>query len=281
MYQIAEHKTQRWLLILSAGLLISLTGCGSSPQSSPQPLGRSNAHIADGNWSIVATSAQVQNQVFTVGGSITQQGDELSGNVHVMGLCEDPSAVEPDQSVPITGTVSGDQFKLKTGPTVAGTVLKLDLNGRGPSLEHLEGTFTASGSCGQADHGSVKADLVPYIGGTWAGVGVPSAGHSGVIIWLSINQAQPPQESGVYPLTGTVTYINASCEADSVPIYGAIWGSTVFVGIDESEQNPVTFIARGSFAPPFTVLSGKYQTFAGGTLPLCGGDQGSINFERQ
>jgi hypothetical protein len=282
MCLIPKSSTQRWLFSLLVWSLTSLTGCGSNPAQPPIQSLPLHSNITSGNWSIVATSAQAPTQVLTIGGSIVQKGLALSGNVHVLGPCEDPSANEANVFVPITGTVSGDKFELQAGPTTAGTTLHFDLSSKGNSLQSLTGTFTASGNyCGSADQGSVAANLVPSMTGAWAGQGIPSAGHSGVNVRLNINQDQTPNEFGSYALTGTVTYINASCEADASEIMGWVAGSMVFVGYDFEDEPPVNFTARGSSTAPFTTLVGSYQTIEGSPLPLCGGDQGSITFERQ
>jgi hypothetical protein len=276
MWLMKRYATQGWTFSILAWSLTSLTGCGSKPATQP------SSSIASGNWSIVATSTNASNQIFTVGGSIAQNGASLSGKVHVLAPCEAPNASDPNQSVLIKGTVSGDVFELQAGPTAAGTMLTFVLSGKGESLQSLKGTFTESDDCGLADQGTVTAVLVPSASGTWAAPGTPSAGHSGVIVWLGLKQDPTPNEFGAYNLNGVVTYINASCEADSVPIFGYLAGSILSVGVDTSSTNPVDFYATGSFAPPnISTFAGEYQTKDGGTLPACAGDKGSITFELQ
>lgn len=279
MWLMPRCATQRWTFSILVWALTNLTGCGSNP--APQRA-TPNSGIASGNWSFVATSANASNRIFTVGGSIAQNGASLSGKVHVLAPCQAPTASDPNQSVSISGTVSGDLFELQAGPTAAGTMLTFVLSGKGESLHSLKGTFTESDDCGLVDQGSVTAVLVPSASGTWAAPGVPSAGHSGVIVWLDLNEDPTPNEFGAYNLKGLVTYINASCEANSVPIFGYLAGSILSVGVDESSTNPVVFFATGSFRPPnISTLTGEYQTKDGGTLPACAGDKGSITFELQ
>src|ERR1017187_5843266 len=128
MWLMKRYATQGWTFSILAWSLTSLTGCGSKPATQP------SSSIASGNWSIVATSTNASNQIFTVGGSIAQNGASLSGKVHVLAPCEAPNASDPNQSVLIKGTVSGDVFELQAGPTAAGTMLTFVLSGKGESL---------------------------------------------------------------------------------------------------------------------------------------------------
>jgi hypothetical protein len=283
------------VVIAITALVLTMTGCGSSGYPAQSVSGSQNGtgaptagnSLTGGNWSLVSTAAASSDQPYILGGSIQQNGTSLSGKMHVLGPCEDPQAKDPNISVPVTGSVVGNEFTLTTGPTIAGSVINVTLTGSGSSLQNLTGTFTVSGSCGTSNQGTIAAALVPTISSTWAGPGLTVSGHSGVIVWLGLKQQDTPDEFGTYALTGLVTYINSSCEANSVPIFGYIAGSMVFVGVDESDTNPVIFSFSGALAPPFdappvnSVLAGDYQTLDGGSLSSCAGDKGTTALDYQ
>lgn len=83
-------------LTLATLSLLLFNGCGGSNSSPPQP---PQFIINSGNWTIPFTGGM------TVGGQLTQNGNTISGVLHVLGsTCFDPVADE----LTVNGTVSSD-----------------------------------------------------------------------------------------------------------------------------------------------------------------------------
>jgi hypothetical protein len=283
---VQKVRVATLIVIAIASLLLATIGCGEQGHFSNSMNGggipggpSSGTSIAGGNWSIVGTSAS-SNNVYAVGGAITQDGTTLTGKVHLLGPCEDSQAEIPSASISLTGSIKGDQFTLTSTPTIAGSVINILLTGSGTSLKNLTGTFTINGSCGASDEGTAIATLVPPIYGPWLGKGVATSGDANVTVGLSLTQKNTPDEFGTFYVSGTLTYGNSACAVSAVPVFGYIAGSRVLLTVDEVDSNPVVFVLSGTLVPPFnSVLSGSYQTFAGGTVPGCTGDQGTISLD--
>jgi len=277
-----EISTGKLVVIGMTALIFAMTGCGGVGNNVAGG-GSAGNRLAQGNWSIIGTSTTTS-QVYSIGGHIQQSGNQLSGTMHVLGPCEDSQASDPGIYVPLTGSVSGNQFTFTVGPTLAGSVVKVVLSGSGSSLSALTGTFTVSGGCGTTDQGAAVATLVPSISGTWAGTGVASAGNSNVSVSVTFVQSSAPNQFGAYDLTGTVNYTSSTCTATGVDLFGDVFGSHVFLDVDEASINPVLFFFSGSVDNPATPASFTGTYLAAnwfGVISGCAGDAGTIQLTKQ
>ena len=150
-----------WLSLLLGALLLAVTGCGS--------LATSDNTLTRGNWSVTARSANPDLGIFQAGGNLTQNGNALSATMYVSGsLCFDVS-----QPVILTGALKNRQVTL-TSADVSGQVFSMVATETTDSA--LSGTYTITGGCGSGDHGTVSANVVPSISGTWSGSVIGTGG---------------------------------------------------------------------------------------------------------
>src|ERR1700736_5985516 len=96
------------LFPLLGTLALALTGCGAIAKTKP-----ANIALAQGNWSVTASSSNPATGTFHVGGNLSQSGSALSGTMYVVGsLCFDVS-----RPISLTGTVSDHQVTLASADT--------------------------------------------------------------------------------------------------------------------------------------------------------------------
>jgi hypothetical protein len=181
------------LLSLLAGVFaLVLTGCGAS----------NNLALAPGNWSMTATPSG--GSVFYIGGNLTQSGTNLAGTMHVASsLCYSPS-----QIVAFTGTVKGNKITL-TSASVGGEVITVTASGTAGSLT---GTYSIAGGTGcNLQTGTIVANPVPLISGTWTGAIVDGNLDPNVTLLIALTQATTASADGTFALTGNLTYSGSTC----------------------------------------------------------------------
>jgi hypothetical protein len=234
------------LLPPAAILLAALVGCGSG----------NNLALTQGNWAIAATSTgsapthnmQVRNQAipnvsgvsFYVGGNLTQNGGNLSGTMYVTGSCLDPSA-----QIAFTGTVKGTKVTLTSASTEGEVITVVATGASLSSTSSLTGTYSVKGGCDDGDSGTVAANAVPSIDGTWAGTLSNSGcadGRGGCVnatISITLTEATTASADGTFALSGTVTYTNSVCSVSGTVTGGFVSGQFVKIDastIDQSEN---------------------------------------------
>ncbi len=176
---------------LVGALIVALSGCGGT-----------NLALTQGNWSVAATSSTPANS-FSVGGNLTQTGSTVSGTMYVSGsACFDSS-----QPVTITGTVKGSRVTL-TSAAVAGQVITVSATGTASSLT---GTYAVAGGQCDGDQGTVTANAVPSLSGTWNGTVLVSSAP--VTMSIALTQAATASTDGTFALSGTVTYTGSVCSS--------------------------------------------------------------------
>jgi hypothetical protein len=181
------------LLSLLAGVFaLVLTGCGAS----------NNLALPAGNWSMTATPSGAA--TFSIGGNLTQSGTNLVGTMYVINsLCYSPS-----QTVAFTGTVKGSKVTL-TSASVGGEVLSITASGTAGSLT---GTYSIAGgtSC-NGQTGTLVANPVPSVSGTWTGPIVDGNGDLNAKLTIALTQAATASADGTFAVTGKLTYSGSTC----------------------------------------------------------------------
>ena len=204
------------LLLPVAGIFVlMLAACGGS-----NTLG-----LTQGNWAFSATSTTaaptISSPTFVVGGNLTQSGSSLTGTMYIT-----QSGCIPQQFVGFTGTVKGKNINL-TSETFGGQVITVAATG---TKDSLTGTYTVTGEC--ADSGTVSANAVPSISGTWNGTISNVAASKGngaaqASVSVALTQAATPSEDGTFGLTGTLTYTNSVCALTGTISNGFVAGNFV------------------------------------------------------
>lgn len=255
-----------WLSLLLGALLLAVTGCGS--------LATSDNTLTRGNWSVTARSANPDLGIFQAGGNLTQNGNALSATMYVSGsLCFDVS-----QPVILTGALKNRQVTL-TSADVSGQVFSMVATETTDSA--LSGTYTITGGCGSGDHGTVSANVVPSISGTWSG-SVIGTGGPNVSLSIALHQAANAAADGTFALTGNLTYTGSDCSMSGTVIDASIAGTYILA----SGSTKDTDGSDGSFSYTNVLLdnnrnpenmTGTYQVDFG----LCDGDMQSLTLKRQ
>jgi hypothetical protein len=242
-----------WLSMLLGTLALAGAGCGGVAKSDVTGLTR-------GNWSVTAISSNPAIGIFQVGGNLAQSGDVLSGTMYVAGsLCFDIS-----QPMLLTGTVKDQQV----------TLASADVNGQVFSVvaaettgSTLNGTYTITGGCGSGDHGTVAANAVPSISGTWSGTVIGSGGPN-VTLSVALTQAGNASADGTFALTGSLIYTGSSCSVSGTVTNAFVAGSYILLNgnTEETDGSVGTFsynnVTLGDSRHP-TNMTGTYEVYDG------------------
>jgi hypothetical protein len=261
---------------LAAIFAVALVGCGSD----------NNLTLTQGNWSIAATSngdaarhnskkhkSQIKSNVsadFFVGGNITQTGSNVAGTMYIVGSdCLDSSS-----GIAFTGTVKGTQVTL-TSPSLEGQVITITASGTSTSTTtSLTGSYAVVGGCDDGDAGTLTANLVTPITGTWNGplsncdAGVN--GCSNATISIDMTQATTVSDDGTFAVTGDITYTNSGCGTVSGTITGGfIAGQFVTLNANTTDTSEGT----ESFTYDFALLDNPTTPLnMTGTYDVSGGN---------
>ena len=220
------------LLSLLAGVFaLVLAGCGAS----------NNLALTPGNWSMTATKSG--GSVFLIGGNLTQSGTSLAGKMYVVNsaLCYSPS-----QTVAFTGTVKGNKVTL-TSASVGGEVLSITASGTAGSLTGTYGI--AGGTSCKGQTGTIVANPVPSISGTWKGPIVDALGET-VTVSMVLTQAATASADGTFALTGNLTYTGSTCSVTGTLQTNSFMAGTYIVAQGDTIEfggGPGTFTYSPSF----------------------------------
>ena len=213
-----------WLFPLLGTLALALTGCGAIAKTKP-----ANIALAQGNWSVTASSSNPAIGTFHVGGNLVQSGNALSATMYVVGsLCFDVS-----QPISLTGTVN-DHLVTLASPDINGQVFSVAAKATTDSA--LKGTYTITGGCADGDSGTAAANAVPSISGAWGGSLIGSGGSQ---VALSIELAQNALASadGTFALTGNLVYAGSSCSASGTITSALVAGSYILLNANTVETD--------------------------------------------
>ena len=248
------------LFAASALLCTLLSGCGGGNSSNPSAFS-----IQTGNWNINASSTAGGND-FIIGGNLTQSGSSISGVMHfVHAVCFNLTT-----DVPVSGSVSGRAVTLTSAPfSQVVTVSAIAI-----SATTLTGTYSAEG-CSAADIGTISANLVPSVTGSWHGT-FTSTASSGTTINATANLTQSPtaDADGFFPVTGTVTFTGSPCFTSGTIVQSFAAGSVLGLEVTTNDQptpGDVIFAVIIDNPATSTAATGAYQIDAGS----CNGDFGN------
>jgi hypothetical protein len=250
---------------IAALLAFLLSGCGGGGSNNPAP---PNVTIQSGNWNFSGSSTVSPGGSFIAGGSLNQTGASISGVIQIFSsLCFDTTV-----EVPVAGTVSGQTVTLSSSGTQNQTVT---VNATG-SATTISGSYTVT-AAGCVDKGTVSANLVPPITGTWHG-SFSSTVTSGAVINVTANLTQSATSDGhgFFPVTGTVTFSGSSCFTSGTIVQGLISGiSGGELGLSVSTNDvptPGATLISAVLDDPSTAngATGNYLVLAGN----CSGDSG-------
>jgi len=245
------------LFAASTLLCTLLTGCGGGNSSNSNP---SAFSIQAGNWNVNASSTFAPGNNFIVGGNLTQSGSSISGVMHIN---NSPCFILASD-VPVSGSISGQTVTLSSAASV-GPVVTVSANAT--SATAMTGTYTVAGTCADGDKGTISANLVPSITGSWHGT-FTSQVTPGTTINATANltQSPTPNADGFFPVTGTVTFTGSPCFTSGTIVQSIAAGSVIGLEITTNDQptpGEVVFAAIIDSPATGTAATGSYEIAAG------------------
>ncbi len=254
------------LFALVGVLTLALAGCG----------GTNNLVLTQGNWSVKAISTVNGNPTFFVGGNLTQTKVGVSATMHIVGSCFDPS-----QALTFTGTVKGKQVTLTSTPVNNGDSV-VSVSATASDASTLSGTYTVSAgnNCTSSDQGTITANAVPSISGTWSGALTTSSGGNGVVLAMALTQASASSADGTFALTGTLAYTGSTCSVSGTVNNSYIAGSYVVISgaTDDGSTIDYPFALLDSSTAPKNMGGGAVYSVTNGN---CDGDSDTPTFTKQ
>jgi len=253
-------------------LLVSLLMCGCGGGSSSSS--GSYSSITSGNWSLTGTSTVTSGLVLSIGGSLTQSDNVVSGVLYVSSYDSSCSSLS-GSAIPFTGKFDGDKLTLVSDEFSSQSVT-VNATGSGSSLT---GTYSVAGGCADGDSGTIVASYLPPINGTWSGTltnpdGTPipinpnNLSEGAEFATVTLTQSATAT-NGRFPLSGTFNFnFSSSCfSSGTVPGTTAayVMGSTVVIsatGTDGTE-----FVYGGGLekvpasSAKVTVIGGRFMGF--------------------
>jgi len=183
---------------LASAILSVAVGCGGG--SSPTV----HAAIASGNWAVLLFSNANPPLPVTLGGSLMQQGNNISGILHVPDTtCFDPVL----DDLVVNGTVDGLTVTFSTVPIRGQTITISATASTAGSTSTLKGSYTSVGSTCIGGNGTVAALLVSPLTGTFSGQVMGSLTST-----VTANLTQTgPDAHGFFHLSGNFSFSGSPC----------------------------------------------------------------------
>jgi hypothetical protein len=233
------------------------TGCGS--HNLPSPL--------NGNWvgtlSLPGTPSSLQAQAtFAMSGLY----DSVTGKALLNGF--------PCTSSTVPVSVTGTQDLLSLDTTWTAPINQdstLTVTGeQTQNLSAMSGTFSLSGThCGGLTSGNFQATNYSPISGSYLGSGVTKQGNS-LSILTSLEQAAGADNTGRYPLSGSVSVTPEQCVNSPTLVNSYVVGDTFSISYLSADQSQLNI--TGTYTPDAKTMTIQSFAISGGP---CDGFQGS------
>lgn len=265
-------KSFRFFMCCLLSLLIA--SCGGSKTSNSQ-----NPNIfppLNGSISILSVSAVAFTNLLYIAGTVqTDAAGNMSGTLGVASNAKISNCFPAGSSALFTGTrnLSTGSWTMTSAP-MAGQVITMnviaDPNGSAPKT-----TYTVTGGCMTGDNG--RFEIFHLLSGTFTGAFF--AGGTPIATTLTFGAPGMPQNNGLFPLTLTATFSNATgC--------GGFTSATVMTANQSGESAGVTLQTSTGDVLDFsgstvdssaTIFEGSFTI--SGTGP-CSGAHGGFNFTK-
>ncbi len=237
-------------LLAASVLTLALAGCGSS----------NTLNLTQGNWAVTATrtgGGAIANTTFYVGGNLTQSGKSVTGTLYIVGA----SCFDSSSGVAFTGTISGKTLTL-TSPTIGGQVITVTANGTNSALT---GTYTVAGGCDNGDTGTITANPVPSITGTWSGPIVGDTnGDPNASLAIAFTQSAAGSSNGTFAVSGTLTYTGSTCSASGTINTGSyIVGPYLVLSANTNDGGSLSYTGLLNSTTAPTSVTGNYSDAGG------------------
>lgn len=265
----------RYPLIVVVAL--SLVACGGGGGGSNGG-GSSNPQFPNmaGNWDVLGTSQVSTGATFEAGGAFAQSGGTLSGTIRMLDSCYDINV-----AIALSGTVtSGGAVNLSaTAPD--GGQIKVTGNVTPDGGTMTAAQYTVTGGCATGDHGTLQANRMAPVTGTFTGSFHSSVNSSTTAVTANLTQtANSTGNLGGTPFTGTtavsgtVQLPSGVCFTSGTSQEGFVIGS-LFYALLNTSNGQVQVI--GDVSPDGRHIANIDYEVIGGT---CDGDSGTGKLDR-
>ncbi len=277
---------------LGAGLLslaaVVVAGCASQGSSAPPtPAATPSYAQMAGNWSFRVTGTTPQ-PVTSLGGSLSVQGTEVSGMLHLLaGTCQSSAGTG---AILITGSVDSHGLLTLRANDLAGGTLRITGMVAADQRSLLAPALAVTGgACGAVSAsqavgaqpldgtagGGVVAQQQQPVNGTYTG---SFAGVDGVVAQVSavLTQSATPDANGMYHLSGNASFAGSPCLNAPVVTDSVINGNSIAVTYTDP-QTGSSVTGTGVFDNTATTLTVSGWTLSG----TCGTDHGTGMLARQ
>jgi len=248
------------LSVASAILLVAF-GCGGG--STPTAHGT----IASGNWTLLLLSNATPPLPLALGGSLMQQGNNISGLLHVPDSpCFDPLL----DDVVVNGTVDGQTLTLSSVSVRGQTITMSAILPIADSVSLLKGSYTSGGSTCIGASGTVAAFLVPPLTGTFSG---QVTGSFTSTVTANLTQTGPDAH-GFFHLSGDFSFSGSPCFSSGTVTSSSLSGRLANFAINTNDGGQIAVAGlnlmiglTNNLGVVLIVQSGTCAGFAGnGTL---------------
>lgn len=236
-----------YLPFLLALLGIGLAGCSGSngmmPTPTPTPI-----PFFSGLFEIDANSTTSSAIIFRLQGNLTQNGNSMSGTMHLANL----SCVPFNTDIPVTGTLSNSpDFRFDLSAVLpGGQNLSFSMSHPNGQQNFISGpyTFTGAAGCGVPDAGGGLVHTM-VLTGTWRAT-LSSSGGTTSQMSLALTQTGPDAH-GFFSATGTATITGGTCFSSATvdPASVLIGGGSQLILDDSKPGSGGKTILQGNFGP--------------------------------
>jgi hypothetical protein len=249
--------------------LLTLFGCGAANLVPTRNSQAERFSISPGNWNFTAASSTNPNSgEFLIGGHLEQNGNTVSGILHIASS----RCFKVDNDVPVSGTIADGTADLTSLP-VDGQILRASLMGHDTTTV---GNYSFSGGCSNGDQGTLNGNLMPAVSGMWNAID-SEPGKPPSTVNLALAQSAQPNGHGVYPISGTFSFRGSPCQVSGRITSGYVAGQIVVLNAstDEAAGGSGSFRMEGDFAVGHSPsIVGAYSYSAGS----CKDQAGALTF---
>lgn len=249
--------------------LLILFACGAANLAPAINSQSERFSISPGNWNFTAASStRSSGSEFLLGGHLQQNGNNISGILHIASS----RCFKVDTDVPVSGTIEDGTANLTSLP-VDHQVLHASLMGHDNAMV---GNYSFSGGCSNGDEGTLNGNLVPPVSGIWNAIDA-QPGKIASSVNMALAQSAQPNGHGVYPISGTFSFRGSPCQVSGRITSGYVAGEIVVLNAstDEVAGGTGSFRMEGDLAVGHSPsIVGAYSYVSGS----CKDQAGALTF---
>ncbi len=262
-------QSRRSILPLILSLCsLGLAGCGSS-HSLPSQLSTSAFADLSGNWTIAPQAAPGEAQLPAASGSLTSQGNAVSGIFRLNG----PSGCfAPATNLVLSGEMSSTGKLTLASAPIAGATWSLQGQIAPGGRSITNATYSVKGGACPETGGSAGGTQYTPISGVYAGTFTDGSGGS-TPVSTTLTQTSAPDANGQFHLSGTANFAENPCFTSPAVTDSLVTGNSLSASYSQTNGGVTTTVtASGTFNTDATTLTITSSSIQGGA---CDGDSGT------